>query len=111
MTAKRRHPDSRTAGHHQPERETNKRRRVKKDIWTVGHHQASPARWGDKQRETSEDRHPETRKRQSGRHMKGNPGNIYSKKRNPKSRTPLARLGGTRGTEASKERHPESRTQ
>ena len=32
----------------------------RKDIRTAGHHQTSRARLGDKQRETSEDRHPET---------------------------------------------------
>ena len=55
--------DIRTARHHQPQRETNERRRVKKEIWTAGHHQASRVRLGDKQRETSEDKPPETPKR------------------------------------------------
>ena len=60
----------------------------RKDIRTAGHHQTSRARLGDKQRETSEDRHPET-----GSHW------------------PEWETRDTRGTEAGKEKHPESRTQ
>ena len=89
-----------------PERETNEGRLVKKDIWRARRHQPSKARLRDKQRDTSEERHPKTPETigQSGRHMKGNP------EKSRESDT-TSQSGLERGTETNKERHPESWTQ
>ena len=95
MIAKKRHPDSRKS----PARAGS----VKKNICTIGHHQASPATLAGKQKETSEDRPPETRACQTGTRMKGNPGKIFNKKRYSGNRTPLARMEATRGKESRKE--------